>query len=221
MLPVGTGYCIDRVWERDFHIDFLDLKKWPDFNHYLGCVSNNIRRDVKKAVSKEAKVTIRRGWAALRDLSTLITVRSYVMRQNGKQFSAVLDFVKHLVKILLLGRQAFVATVSMNSKKYAAHFCVEFGDMCFHIAGGVLPNDSGLGSFIMTDLIKRWWAMHPRGRFVFGAVRGQASPNEYQEGVLLYRRKLRTSAGRGSEFKFNVTTCPKAESTSSHVAPSD
>jgi hypothetical protein len=190
----------------DFHIDRVDFSKWRDFEHYTSSISNNIRRDLKKAKNTGAKVNIRHGWSALRDLYTLVKARRLVMEKNKMPFHLARDLLLHFVKIIYFGKQAFIATVSLNDVKYSALLCTVFGDRCYYIAGGVWPNDLGLGSYGMMSVIEHWQEKSPKGQFVMGYVRGQTNPENYSytEGALLYRRKLRVTASRGCEFSINV-----------------
>jgi hypothetical protein len=194
-------FSVEQTWVRNFHLDAVDLGQWKDFDHYTRSISSNIRRDLAKAI-KEGTVSIqtRHGWSALRNIITLIVVRRHVMQKNGRPFSLLADALVHLGKIALFGKRACIVTVSQASTKYAALFCIEFGDCLYYVSGGVLPNEIGLGSFIMVKTIERWQAAHPQGRFVMGYVIGQKRPEEYTEGALLYRRKLRVTSRLGSEF---------------------
>jgi hypothetical protein len=188
-----------------FQVDSIEFGQWESFDHYRQSISTNIRRDVAKALKTgDAKTEFRRGWAAMRDIPTLVAARRHVMKKNRKPFSSFGDVLVHVGKILAFGKRAIIVTSALNSKRYAALFCIEFGDCLYYISGGVLPNEFGVGSLAMLKTLEYWYGIHPRGRFVMGYTPEVTRPEDYKGGVLLYRRKLRVSAQLGLEFTFNV-----------------
>lgn len=199
-----------------FLIDRVDFARWSDFAHYRDEVSENIRRDYRKAVAASAIVESRQGLAALRDVITLCRLRRQVMQRNGERFSLVVDIAKHVLKILCIGKLAFIATVRAEGHRPAAFFGVRFGDDIYYLAGGTKKNANGYGSFLFLTLIEEWFATHPAGKLYLGRQIACVDPATYKRGNQLYRRKLRATAGPGTAFHVKVA---RAESVSTASDP--
>jgi hypothetical protein len=188
-----------------FRVDLIDFGRWADFDAYRRDVSENIRRDYKKAVESSARVEIRYGLAAVRDLPGFIRLRREVMLRNGEPFSPLLDYVRHALKLACIGQLGFIATVKTGGQCHAAFFGVRFGDNFYHLAGGTEKNSQGFGSYLFLTLIEQWFTEHPRGRLYLGIHRGTSvDPKAYTRGNLLYRRKLRAASVEGAQFSVTV-----------------
>jgi hypothetical protein len=188
-----------------FRVDLIDFGRWADFAAYRRSVSENIRRDYKKAVEASARVEIRYGLAAVHDLLAFVRLRREVMLRNGEPFSPLLDYVRHALKLACIGQLGFIATVKTGGRCHAAFFGVRFGDGFYHLAGGTAKNSQGFGSYLFLTLIEQWFTEHPRGRLYLGIHRGPSvDPSAYTRGNLLYRRKLRAASVEGAQFSATV-----------------
>ena len=213
--PVG-GWVSRTLPGRRFLIDRVDFTRWSNFAHYRDEVSENIRRDYRKAVAASAVVESRQGLAALRDVLTLCRLRSEVMRRNRQRFSLAVDIAKHVLKIVCIGKLAFIATVRADGHCPAAFFGVQFGDDIYYLAGGTEKNGNGYGSYLFLTLIEEWFATHPGGKLYLGRQVACVDPATYKRGNQLYRRKLRATAGPGTAFQVKVV---RAESVSTANDP--
>ena len=95
---------------------------------YRRRISENIRRDYKKAAAAAPAFAIRRGVGACRDVGGLVALRRDVMRRKHERFSGLVDAPMHALKLACLGDAAFIATVRAEGTAQAALFGVEFGD---------------------------------------------------------------------------------------------
>ena len=197
----------ESLRESRFHIDFINLADWSDFAAYRRAVSENIQRDYRKAEQASARIKTRRGISAFRDLLALARLRRYVMRKNGKPFSVFTDVLVHAAKLLTLGKAAFISTVRINGKCLAAFFGTEFGNCLFYNTGGTRNSRLGAGSYLFLTLIENWFSAHPAGKILLGDCQGMRDPDSYNEGALLYRRKLRVKSGSGLKFQISVKRC--------------
>lgn len=203
----GTGELSDIP----FRVDLIDFGRWADFAAYRRSVSENIRRDYKKAVEASARVEIRYGLVALHDLLAFVRLRREVMLRNGEPFSPLLDYARHALKLACIGRLGFIATVKTGGQCHAAFFGVRFGDNFYHLAGGTEKNSQGFGSYLFLTLIEQWFTEHPRGRLYLGTHRGTSvDPKAYTRGNLLYRRKLRAASVEGTEFSVTLSSAAHA-----------
>lgn len=189
---------------RPFLVDRVDFGRWPSFEQYRADVSENIRRDYRKAVAAGALVQTRTGLAALRDVLTLVRLRSEVMHRNRQPFSFVMDVARHVLKILGTGPGAFIATVRAEGRCPAVFFGVRFGADVYYLSGGTEKTANGYGSFLFLTLIEEWFAANPQGRLFLGPQRACIDPTKYTAGNQLYRRKLRATAGPGTAFQVRV-----------------
>jgi hypothetical protein len=202
------GFKTQTVPRATFHIDVIDFRDWVTFPQYRRAISENLRRDYRKAQNSSATIKTRCGLAALRDLFALVTLRAQVMHKNGKRLSSFVDYVRHVVKLAVLGEKGFITTVRMDGRCYSAFFGTQFGSNVYYISGGTRNNGHGFGSYLFLTLIEDWFVRHPIGKFFIGfapgAFTGPHDQRSYHAGTLLYRRKLRVSSMNGVEFQLRV-----------------
>lgn len=194
-----AGFLQFEVNNKTFHLDVIDFADWADFGAYRRGVSENIRRDYRKAKDAAVVVRTRCGLAALRDLFGLVAMRAHMMRRNKQRFSRVFDFFLHAAKLVVLGQEGFITTGKIRRKCYAAFFGAAVGNRLYYISGGTRSNHLGVGSYLFLTLIESWFAKHPAGKVLIGDCR-RSSPI-HDSGNLLYRRKLRVRSVNGVEFQ--------------------
>lgn len=187
-----------------FQIDRIDFSGFADFAAYRKAVSENIRRDYKKAAAASATVVCKSGSAALAELGSFVRLRGEVMRRQGEPHSAAADFGRHVLKLLCLGSDAFVATARTSGGSHAAFFGVRFGDSFYYLGGGTEDRCQGYGSFLFLTLLERWFAECPRGVLYLGSHIGEPTSRTYTGGNLLYRRKLRAISLPGASFTLTM-----------------
>lgn len=188
--------------ERNFHIDVIDLRAGETFAAYRRRISENIRRDYRKAHDAAATFTTRSGLGTLRDIVGLVTLRGHMMRRNNIRFSPLADLFLHTAKVIVLGSNAIITTVRVDGKCYAAFFGAQFGRNLYYISGGTRKNRLGAGSYLFMNLFEAWFSKHRNGRVLMGDCPGEEVTHD--SGALLYRRKLRFRPVRGAEFELKV-----------------
>lgn len=193
-----------RIDDGALRLDCVHFGAWADFAAYRRAVSENLRRDYKKAAASSPIVTTRRGIDACRDVPALVALRKQVMRRNAEPFSSVVDGPKHALKLMCLGDDAFISTVEAGGRARAAFFGVRFGDRIYYVAGGTEDKCEGFGSYLFLTLIERWFTEHPRGTLYLGVTEPGFVPETYTRGNLLYRRKLRATSVAGTSFSLHV-----------------
>jgi hypothetical protein len=191
-----------------FHIDLIEFREWANFASYRRAVSENIRRDYKKAVEANAIARTDYGLKGLRELIAFVAMRRHMARRNDLPFSRVLDFITHAGRLLVLGKKAFVTTVRIKGKCYAAFFGAEIGSRLYYLSGGTANNHLGAGSYLFLTLIEDWFSKHPQGEFLMGDCRKSYKETEHDRGNLLYRRKLRVRSVNGVVFKLKPKQSP-------------
>jgi len=202
------GHVAEKMLNDQFHIDLIDLREWPSFAAYLQGVSENVRRDYRKAKITDVRVRTRYGLAALLDVFALVRLRAEVMRKNHVPSSFFEDYFTHATKLAILRQSGFITTVRMNGRCYSAFFGVEFGPNLYYISGGTTNNRHGIGSYLILSLIENWFSRYPDGKFVMGFCNGKREDWAYSRGALLYRRKLRVNSVDGLEFQLRIKPFP-------------
>jgi hypothetical protein len=192
------------VDEKIFHIDLIDFRDWANFRAYRRGVSENIRRDYKKAKHAAAIVKTRFGLAALRELFALVTMRAHMMRRNKQHSSRVLDYFVHALKLAVLGKNGFITTGRIEGRCYAAFFGAQVGSKLYYISGGTRNNRLGVGSYRFLSLIEHWFSEHPTGKVLLGDCPGFSDQAIHTYGNPLCRRKLRVRSINGVEFQLKV-----------------
>jgi hypothetical protein len=195
-------FVTESVLDRHFHVDVIDLRDWGNFAAYRRTISENIRRDYRKAHNAAVKVNTRFGLAAFRDLAVLVILRGHMVRRNKIRFSPLADWLLHAVKLIILGKTAFITTARVNGTCYAAFFGTQFGANLYYISGGTRKNHLGAGSYLFLNLIENWFSLHPTGRILMGECRGDHITHTW--GAFLYRRKLRVRSVPGLEFELKL-----------------
>ena len=198
--PLGLAGAV--VAGEPFQIDRVDFSAWSDFAAYRRAVSENIRRDYRKAAAASASVVTRYGLDALRDLAGLTRLRRRMMRKNQEPFVDVADYTRHALKLACLGPNGFIATARAGHRRRAAFFGARLGRNVYHLSGGT--EEHGFGSYLFLTLLERWFAEHPDGNLYLGMYPGAWDPQTYTHGNLLYRRKLRATAVPGVRFALTM-----------------
>lgn len=200
--PAIDGLTISAVPEHSFHIDIIDFAKWNSFDNYYRAVSENVRREFTRAQRSGAvRIDILRGQSAITAIPSLIRTRRHVERKHGLAYKHARDwwsdFLNCAAKLIAFGNRAYIARAMVGRDCLATFYGIEQGSRLYYITGGTKPNREGAGSYLLLKLIQEWFDKAPSGQFVFGHCMGHADPSIYDEGALLYRRKLRASAVEG------------------------
>jgi hypothetical protein len=200
---------------RFFHIDFVDFSRWGSFAAYRQDVSENIRRDYKKAVAAGARLETYRGLAAVPQVPLLVRLRRVVMERNDEPFSLLPDLGRHALKLLCIGDIAFISTAWVDRRCQAAFFGVRFGGDMYYLAGGTEAQSTGCGSFLFLTLIEQGFESGPNWKLYLGQQR--AVDPTYTRGNHLYRRKLRATSVTGTAFCFEVAELPARSAAGGRV----
>jgi hypothetical protein len=204
LAPLRHALPAAHIVDASTGIDAVEFATWRSFAAYRRGISENIRRDYRKAAAASPVVALRRGVFACRDIAGLVGLRRQVMRRNQEPFSTLIDAPLHALKLLCLGEHAFIATVRAAGRSEAAFFGVEFGDRICYVSGGTRDRSEGFGSYLFLTLIEQWFATHPTGVLHLGVTEPGLVPETYSRGNLLYRRKLRAVSVPNTAFTLAV-----------------
>jgi len=201
---MGAAFPPRRVTDGGLRLDCIDFESWRDFAAYRRAVSENLRRDYRKAAAAAPILTTRRGVDACRDVPALVGLRRQVMRRNNEPFLSLVDAPVHALKLMCLGDDAFISLVEANGHAQAAFFGVRFGSAFYYVSGGTADKCEGFGSYLFLTLIEQWFTEQPRGKLYLGVTEPGYEPATYMRGNLLYRRKLRAVSVPGTAFTLDV-----------------
>jgi hypothetical protein len=221
--PAVYGFVTGELIDRPFQIDVIDFREWADFNAYLRAVSENVRRDYRKARDAATHVRTRFGLAAAPDLFALVAMRACMMRKNKRRFSQIFDFFLHAAKLAILGGDGFISTARINGRCYSAFFGAKFGNNIYAISGGTRQNRLGAGSYLLLTMFEAWFSENPAGKILMGYGGNPAGENAYSDGDLLYRRKLRARPVKGMKFQleFKVPSRPFHDAAHEKITPQE
>jgi hypothetical protein len=202
--------AVTNVWDDVFQIDVIATHRWPDFAAYLKEISQNIRRDYKKALAGGMlQVEVYRGWRGLRYMRQIAACRAAVRRKNGAKYyqprPELVMLLELAFKIILFKNNSLVAVAKQGNECLSAFVGIEFGNRLYHVTGGTKPNREGAGSFLMMSIIKRLFEDKEQKELALGFCLGQKEANDYDHGVWMYRRKLRSQPFSGTYQRF---VCP-------------
>ena len=202
--PAVCGFVSGELIDCPIQIDVIDFREWADFNAYRRAVSDNIRRDYKKACNAGIRVRTRFGLAAASDLFALVAMRACMMRKNKRRFSQIFDFFLHAAKLAILGKHGFISTARINRRCYSAFFGAKFGHNIYSVSGGTRQNRLGAGSYLLLTMFEAWFSENPAGKVLMGYGGGPPGDYSHNDGDLLYRHKLRTRPVKGIRFQFVI-----------------
>ena len=204
-----------------FHLDLIDFRKWPDFAAYRGAVSENIRRDYKKAKEANAVARTSYGLKGLHDLFAFVAMRQHMARRNNLPLSRVRDYLTHAGRLLVLGKKAFVTAVRIEGKCYAA-FSVrksETGSITFPVAREIIISAPGRISFSLSS--RAGFQSIPRENFSWAIALNPLMETSHDRGNLLYRRKLRVRSVNGVMFRLKPNQSSSVAASNTQVAQED
>ncbi len=149
----------------------IDFRRWPSFDDYLRQVSQNARRNAKRArmTVPPLRLRVRRRAATSLDSIALARLHYGVVRRKhlGRSFTRVLSGV--LIRSLAMRRHAISATVAGESGVLSAYFAVRFGPDTFYIRGGSRERNDGAGWYLLLEMIRDAYERSDGdGRFFMG-----------------------------------------------------
>lgn len=117
---------------RPILVQGVDFANWPDWDAYYRDISENIRRNARKAekLHGDLKFTLVTGLAALTKVPALVAMRGDMYRRKQLAFNPLRIFAGYVTSILACPAQASIGVVTSGGRTLAIQNNVEFAD--FH-----------------------------------------------------------------------------------------
>jgi hypothetical protein len=173
----------------------VDFSKWSNWNDYYRSISENCRRNAKKAEKAfpDLKFVISSGRSALAVAPKLLGLRDAMYKRKGVSFSPLRTFLSYVANILVAPSQSNIAYVMGGGKVRAALRIVEFGPLSYYLDGAISSDSDGAGWYLMLNLLRRAYDRFPDGKFLMGYYHEKTRDLASGAGLLRSRKSLRVS----------------------------
>jgi hypothetical protein len=179
---------------RDIIVHSVNLANWDSWDNYFRSISNNVRRNVKRAEQAETPVEVihATGLAAVRLIPQLVRVRRHTLNRVELHHPAWRMALSYLANILTMPKTCHIALARQGGKAFAGLFGYEFGRDFYYWHGGSIENNNGASWKLLTDTVRLWQQKRPDGQFIMGYF-DDSLPGYRREGLQRQRESLRKS----------------------------
>ena len=166
--------CIRGAYIIEVHdhvVEAVDFSQWPTWNHYVKNISNNIRRNIKYFAdnTQDYDIEIKTGIQFIRHIPSLVFSRYKMYRRKSVKCSPY-DMVRmYLTRLLSSGSNSYSARLQINKSNKATFSGIQFGALDFYMDGASDDNVRGCGSFLVLEMLARFFNRSPNGKFVLGS----------------------------------------------------
>lgn len=197
-----AGVTLTQV--RPILVQGVDFANWPDWDAYYRDISENIRRNARKAekLHGDLKFSLVTGLAALTKVPALVTMRGDMYRRKHLAFNPLRIFAGYVTNILACPAQAMIGVATSGGRILAIQNNVEFADFHYYLDGAAGSETDGGGWFLQLAMLRRAYERTPKGRFLLGYT-DLPVDDQTAEGLLRSRRSLRASDWPSSLLRFD------------------
>jgi hypothetical protein len=187
------GVVVDSV--RSITVEAVDFSQWDTWEAYLRGTSNNIRRNAKKALTEfpDLALVSSRGLRSVRQIPSLIQLRSSMYRRKGISFRAVQAATSTLGHTLSSPDYVFTVLAVGAGKAQAAFNGSAFGSNTYYTDGGSRADNNGAAWYLMIEMLKQAYNRAPDGKFIMGYVDHSTHDESIGGGLLRARRSCRVT----------------------------
>jgi hypothetical protein len=191
-LQTIAGVTLTHV--RPILVQGVDFANWSDWETYYRGISENIRRNAKKAekLHGDLKFSLVTGLAALTKVPALVAMRGDMYRRKQLPFNPLRIFAGYVTNILACPSQAMIGVVTSGGRTLAIQNNVEFADFHYYLDGAAGAETEGGGWFLQLSMLRRAYERTPKGKFLLGYTDLPVG-DQTAEGLLRSRRSLRAS----------------------------
>lgn len=179
---------------RDIIVHSVHLGDWPCWDSYYRAISNNVRRNVKRAEQSDPPVTgVRaKGLAAIRLIPDLVRMRQQTLDRVDMEHAAWRMALSYVMNFLTMPNACHIAVARQGGMPLAALFGYKFGSTFYYWQGGSIESSNGASWKLLTDTLAYWHRKHPKGQFIMGYF-DDSLPGYRREGLHRQRESLRKS----------------------------
>jgi hypothetical protein len=189
---------------RPILVQGVDFANWADWDAYYRDISENIRRNAKKAekLHGDLRFTLVTGLPALAWIPALVAMRGEMYRRKHLPFKPIRIFAGYVTSVLACPAQAMIGVVTGGGRTLAIQNNVEFSDIHYYLDGAAANETEGGGWFLQLAMLRRAYERTPNGKFLLGYT-DLPLDDQTAEGLLRSRRSLRASDWPSSLVRFD------------------
>lgn len=179
----------------------VHFARWSTWDAYIRDVSENARRNARKAAKLGPRLSIEIGYGArmLRYAHDLLRLRRDLYARKGVAFSMRINLFRLLLRAVAMRDQAFIAIARRDNNVIAAFGGITFGRDTYFMDSAAVPDDDGAYWFLMLRMLEDAYRRAPQGRFVTGAYYANTPVSK---GLDFFRYQCRAEGHATSEFTF-------------------
>ena len=184
------GVAVTGVRPTD--VDVIDFARWPTLAAYRRAVSENVRRNVKRATAAHpgAVVVDGPGWIGARRYLRAVALRRAMYRRKGVRRSTAGMVARSVARGLGTGPFARSAYLVDGGTLLASYGGVDFGPLACYLEGASRPDNQGASWALLMAIIERAYdRTGGTGRFVMGSDDGTQAGTPAWEGLRRSRRQ--------------------------------
>jgi len=208
---------------RQILVQGVDFANWEDWDAYHRDISENIRRNAKKAerLHPDLAIVVIKGFAAVAHLPTLVAMRDALYRRKGLPFSPLRVLASHALSYVACPTQAMIALAIGSGRVLAIQNMIEFGDAHYNLDGAAANGPRGGAWHLQIAMLKRAYDRSPKGKYLLGYT-DVPVVNQSAQGLLRSRRSLRATDWPTSliQFRWAPRTSKPCEALHSEPMPS-
>jgi hypothetical protein len=175
------GVTIEHV---EAHVmQAVDFSRWANWDAYLHDVSNNARRNARRATQSlpDLTLTVDLGLRTAGKVPMLTQLRGLMFRRKSLEFNFGREWLRSMLRAILWRRHAIIAAARTHDETLAMVSCIEFGANTFYLEGASRPTNGGAAWHLMLSMLKRAFDRDPAGKFVMGVVVDDADLSRSRE----------------------------------------
>lgn len=198
-IPGTSGHqCHDVI------VHAISLANWTSWDDYYRDISNNVRRNVKRAEQGDPQVTVVRGRGvqALRLIPDLVRMRQQTLDRVDMTHASWRMALSYAANLLVMRDASHIAIARQGNKALAALFGYKSGSKFYYWQGGSIDGSNGAAWKLLTDTVAYWYGKFPQGQFIMGYF-DDSLPGYRREGLHRQRESLRKSDYRTQIISFD------------------
>lgn len=188
-IPGTSAHVIKHVV-----VHSIDLSQWPCWESYYRGISNNVRRNVKRAEQSDPPVIVerRKGLGAILLIGHLVRMRQLTLDRVDMHHASWRMALSYLSHLLVMGESCHIAIARQGKAPLAALFGYESGSTFYYWQGGSVDSSNGASWKLLTETVAFWYEQQPKGQFIMGYF-DDSLTGIRREGLHRQRESLRKS----------------------------
>ena len=134
----------------------VDFNRWKSWDDYFGAVSNNARRNAKKARIRfpALQIWVNRGLSTLRHALAITNLHFRTSARKACKTPRAVIVARFMARSLVMGKYAMTAIATTEGVDLAAISGVQFGQHWYYLTGGSEVDNGGAAWHLMLAVIR-------------------------------------------------------------------